>query len=1686
MSTFQMHESVFDNDEITQLKKQAFNKDTQICTLNNELLKKDTQLKDVQDMLNETMQKFRSEAARVMKLESDISNIHNDLAAERFARENMEAELKATSEKFNNEAKAAKYLQLELDSYASRTTSKFESDLKRVQQEKSVLEQRLRSLEMQLQAPKPSQIPTRLQRPATMSNAASSNADARIATLETELSSMKRELDDTSRALASAKQETKKASKLTTDIMALENARIRAEHAEKAAKEQVEDLQERLKDQEEELRYWRNNATDDKSQDHEALEAALHERDEALKNLQDARRREASLAKRLSAVEDRESDLVSEREEALDKLHRLQTELQNQPTAVDASVIEDLQARLTERETALRKARDYASQLQQLYQEMVNSCEIAEARIQKLERELCTEAKANTPLIVVSPPPSPGIAHKPFILEPQPTISSTAEQDAIVTKLLNTIERLRADRDALRNDATFARAEQRAMEAALHPRLAAQEGPGEQQRTQEYLTRVEEELNEWRKKAELAQSDHTGRTDQLAIGEAEREIMCEHIEELEAKCAQLTTVSARSSKVALCSSILLQYLHGEFEASVRAECDWATSHEELVRAHAELTHILDDSRRTQEQLQKAHQSVAVDLEQIRTDKNELLCAQDTLRIELAQKDAKLSDAAQEVEKRQARVNEIQREMQDLQIQVSNLQYEVNEAREELAALQGRNMYQEPSTTAEDGSAKKLRDQIEVLQQRVLRRTEQIGILQHDTKRLETNLRVAEETITEMVSESETYKQEKDCLVEDCAQAREARDEAHRKVEELEIQVDSLSRAQEEANKKVEELEMQVDILGKAQEEASSMRRLVEDAKVEVDNSTVAVETLVRLLAESVSKSRQLDRVLEEKETRLSTLHSTIDELEARHATAVTESDRFSSELEFTTLTLRDKAEEIETLTHEVSSAHEEVQELRTALEQAKEASSQQDKLIQEKQELLASIDRLESQLVAAQESEMAFSEQLETALASEASLKEASSQQERLIQEKQELLASIDQLEAQLVAAQESEGAFSEQLQTALASEASLKEELEHLRFASGPVSQEADRLASELRSLQITLEQERSTHIRDVATLRKDFDNQAMSLKAQVEDGQQRLEAMQDEHNDRAHELSSQLVTVQSELNDVRKAAERQASIEEELRRLVEDGQQRLEALQGEHNARVQALASQLDVVQSELDDARTVAETQASIEEELRRLKAGHAEEILVLRSKLVESETEVGSLRSQLQAASENTAELETEVDNLVARYEATQVELRGIEQTLSAARSRIDDQDAKIHAYGHEKKTWQLERTQMDAELDRLSTKYQYAEQQAKRSEHDALAARSEAERVRAENVRLEQAAQAAEINLMFKANQLEQKISAMQREAERHQSHARCESMIEALKEQQKHLEDTLGMRNAEIEEKDDRCIELLKEEKRLKSKLESLTRKVQTLQTKLASRTSPAIPPLPTSTSVPSLTEARPKTPAQNVIAGSSARPTRIPSSPGSALRSKTPEPGHRSQMSSVPMPPVPNFTRALPPRTPEKVASVIPRSVSHFYLPQTQNVSTPDAALGAVSTPQSKKRPLPEDFAASDRATTQAMIEPGVRLTPRLRKRTSDLKGGFTPARASPATVLKPAMTQPSPIRRSAPLGEATNSPRESTPGSLPVSSIGLGKPSVAPSKPSRSWLSRTRTPSVLGESRAVSSRHN
>ncbi len=106
------------------------------------------------------------------------------------------------------------------------------------------------------------------------------------------------------------------------------------------------------------------------------------------------------------------------------------------------------------------------------------------------------------------------------------------------------------------------------------------------------------------------------------------------------------------------------------------------------------------------------------------------------------------------------MNVIEQQIRTLEENLASVQRDLQDAEERCSRLQTTQF----SAASSDEKACALKEEIKVLESRVMRRTEQIGIHQHDIKRLETNMRLAEERLDELSSELEMANTEKEADV----------------------------------------------------------------------------------------------------------------------------------------------------------------------------------------------------------------------------------------------------------------------------------------------------------------------------------------------------------------------------------------------------------------------------------------------------------------------------------------------------------------------------------------------------------------------------------------------------------------------------------------------------------------------------------------------------------------------------------------------------------------------------------------------------------------------------------------------------------------------------------------------------------------------------------------------------------
>lgn len=331
-----------------------------------------------------------------------------------------------------------------------------------------------------------------------------------------------------------------------------------------------------------------------------------------------------------------------------------------------------------------------------------------------------------------------------------PSATSDPKAATYIATLLSAIDRLRGERDNLRRDLNFLESESKFAVQALEAKVAS----------------VPPLVNDAKAQTETL-LQHTVETRRLGLAATATAIVVSHLQlQLEGTSTEVARVEGQ-----LADANTARENQDNTSKSLQADLDIAL--QDLEVASAERATLL-------EQLESKTQVSSDEVEKLSTAHAETKDA-------LKEAEAQLSDVTKSLE-------EAESERDSLHLQVTNLQTDLALAQEDLTEAENRYSVlqaQQLSSMSSSDVARSLREQIEELEMRVLRRTEQIGIHQHDIKRLETNLRLQEERVGEMTVELETLGAQKEAMVEDCADAREARDEAIEKCETLELDVEGL-------------------------------------------------------------------------------------------------------------------------------------------------------------------------------------------------------------------------------------------------------------------------------------------------------------------------------------------------------------------------------------------------------------------------------------------------------------------------------------------------------------------------------------------------------------------------------------------------------------------------------------------------------------------------------------------------------------------------------------------------------------------------------------------------------------------------------------------------------------------------------------------------------------------------------
>lgn len=451
----------------------------------------------------------------------------------------------------------------------------------------------------------------------------------------------------------------------------------------------------------------------------------------------------------------------------------------------------------------------------------------------------------------------------------QPRSEETPSEED-VAKLFATIARLRSERDGLRRDLEYLELESKFTIEGLQSKLdaitatlnASTSGPGimDQQDLVQQLTSdvqgLQQQLAQALSRGGAAQDTAGSRFAHVALAATSSLIMVSHLQsrvEQDHQALEFMDYEVRR-------------LRGELDARLARD-------EESRRTIAGLQHNLHQARTSRDAcLQDLKQATAYQddllariaqhedrVEELRTEKDQACAELEEVNAAFQQAEAELTQVTQALE-------EIASDHDSLAAHVTNLEADLEQAQEEIA--EGERRYsalqvQQLSAMSSGEVALALRQQIEELEARVQRRTEQIGLHQHDIKRLEINNQLNEERIAEMGSELDTAITEKESMLQDCADAREARDLALQRVEELEEEVETLDARLDESDESVREAhdrvrvaEQKVQELEERAQEADQRVTAAEETMRTVENQrTTEAATLVGLWADAISRSR---------------------------------------------------------------------------------------------------------------------------------------------------------------------------------------------------------------------------------------------------------------------------------------------------------------------------------------------------------------------------------------------------------------------------------------------------------------------------------------------------------------------------------------------------------------------------------------------------------------------------------------------------------------------------------------------------------------------------------------------------------------------------------------------------------------------------------------------------------------
>ncbi|KAG7099719.1 hypothetical protein E1B28_001537 [Marasmius oreades] len=590
----------------------------------------------------------------------------------------------------------------------------------------------------------------------------------------------------------------------------------------------------------------------------------------------------------------------------------------------------------------------------------------------------------------------------------------------------------------------------------------------------------------------------------------------------------------------------------------------------------------------------------------------------------------------------AELTEVISERDSLSLQVENLTNDLESANRELeeaekrySSLQFHQLNNMSSTEANSA----LKTQITELEGRVLRRNELIGIQQHDIKRMETNLRLQEERLNELTAEMETLASEKEAMVEDCAAARDARDDVLSRVEQLEDELEKLEAQLEEKDHSIHSL------IHVTFDTAACWRGKMRLAEVRRASMDARLQAVVQEHEQAMQRVKELELDVEKAKERLQASESNAiagttarEEYEQRILSIRASDEKKQSEIE----QLQNRLCSLQaTIAEKEASHHTIIEELRSLVAQKDAllaANDLEGELVQLKMKHVEELGRLQSQLV--------------------------------------ETTSTLEEAKARHAAAElELEGKLSESLRSRETMEnrlADLSNELAQSRQAERDLALVNEEQVEKIRQLDVEV-----SETKDKLQELKQFGAAAeVSFRATIDDLTKERDELEVELGNIKNEMEEARVQLEEECRNSMRVTEEVSKLGVRLQEEVEV-RARLEAA---HRQRVKSLNDQVEQMESKVD------EVERKYSAAVGQLKDAQGE-LELLQEEKHTLQCDMTALEAQIQRAKtydryqeSQLKESERKILNLEAELEKTRNGLAAVEKAHNAAEMKLNMQNA----------------------------------------------------------------------------------------------------------------------------------------------------------------------------------------------------------------------------------------------------------------------------------------------------------------------------------------------------------------------------------------------------------------------